>query len=59
MCNFINSITCKDAVSYTHLDVYKRQGIERVSDNKYLPCKIVSAANDDKICLLYTSMVHY
>ena len=36
-------ITYYRPVSYTHLDVYKRQ------DLKYLPCEIVNAATDDKI----------
>ena len=52
-CNFC--VVYLGSVSYTHLDVYKRQGydelvkrldIERVSDNKYLPCEVVGTAND-------------
>ena len=36
-------------VSRRYKELIERLDIERVSDNKYLPCEIVSAANDDKV----------
>ena len=49
---------CPEAVSYTHLDVYKRQGL-RHGDSVQLslrPEKLVPVpAGQGKLCLLYTS----
>ena len=40
-------------VSRGYDELIKRLDIERVSDNKYLPCEIVSTAIDDIDYLLY------
>ena len=36
-------------VSRGYDELIKRLDMERVIDNKYLPCEIVSTANDDKV----------
>ena len=36
------------AVSYTHLDVYKRQGIDMKPDDVSLRCNLVTLSEDDK-----------
>ena len=52
------------SVSYTHLDVYKRQGFKRLSDNRKATFEDSSDDNPNElyykeipyICLLYTSI---
>ena len=53
--NKVNRIGIK-AVSYTHLDVYKRQKEDSVNENHLSPdCAALASAAVPIICLLYTS----
>ena len=43
-----------ESVSYTHLDVYKRQGVENVYMPMFIPESLLQKEKDH-VCLLYTS----